>query len=137
MEKIFSKKDNNLLLHIVNRKDNIMNRTNLSEDNAYLQVSTLNINTTKKFKPHKHRFLERTTTRTQECWIIIQGKIKATYYDIDDKIITEKILEPGDCSITYNGAHNIDILEDNTLMYEIKNGPYMGNDRDIEYILQN
>ena len=92
---------------------------------------------TKKFKPHKHRFLERTTTRTQECWIIIQGKIKATYYDIDDKIITEKILEPGDCSITYNGAHNIDILEDNTLMYEIKNGPYMGNDRDIEYILQN
>ena len=34
-------------------------------------------------------------------------------------------------------THNIDILEDNTLMYEIKNGPYMGNDRDIEYILQN
>ena len=54
--------------------------------------------------------------------------------DIDDKIIATPILEAGDASFTLEGGHTYEILEDNTIVYEYKTGPYEGQEFDKEFI---
>jgi hypothetical protein len=36
----------------------------------------------------------------------------------------------GSCMIFFSGGHALKVLEDNTLFYEFKNGPYYGHDTD-------
>ena len=135
MEKIYSKVEPDLLLHIVNRCSNITKeRCNISPDKEFLQVSCFSLPKNKTFQAHKHVPLERYTTITQESWVVIKGLIKAQLYDIDDTIIAEPILKQGDCSITFKGGHNYICLEDDTLVYEYKTGPYMGQAKDKVFI---
>ena len=115
------------LLHIILRKEDITEqRMNIIDDKEFLQLAAMNLPLGKTFLPHKHIFCERTTTIAQESWVVIQGKVKAILYDINDEILTEEILNPGDCSVTLYGGHNYEILENNTLVYEYKTGPYKG-----------
>ena len=46
------------------------------------------------------------------------------------KFVPKKI-KKGDISILYRGGHAFDALEKNTIIYEIKNGPYL-KDKDIK-----
>lgn len=132
---IYSKVDPNLLLHIVNRQSEITYvRNDISPSNEYLQVSCFKLEKDKTFKAHKHISLERHTDITQESWIIIKGSVKAILYDIDDTIIAESILKQGDCSITFRGGHNYVSLEEGTIVYEYKTGPYMGQSKDKVFI---
>ena len=66
----------------------------------------------------------------QESWVVIQGSVKVYFYDLDEQLLTTEILYRGDCSMTFEGGHNYEILEENTLVYEFKTGPYEGIDKD-------
>jgi cupin fold WbuC family metalloprotein len=136
MEKIFSKVDTNKLLHIITRKEDINSgRIDIVPEDNFIQCSMLNLENNKTFKPHKHIWKERTkNVIAQESWIVIQGSVKCILYDIDDTIIAEPILKPGDASFTLEGGHNYLILEDNTLVYEYKTGPYEGQSFDKTFI---
>jgi cupin fold WbuC family metalloprotein len=126
MEKIYSKVDPSKLLHLIVRKDDIT---------PGRQDVILNMEEGKTFKPHKHIWKERTrNVIAQESWIVIQGSVKCIFYDIDDTIIAEPILNVGDASFTLEGGHNYYILEDNTLVYEYKTGPYEGQKLDKTFI---
>ena len=70
----------------------------------------------------------------QESWVVIQGKVICTFYDIDNTIIATPTLNSGDSSFTLEGGHTYTILEDNTLVYEYKTGPYEGQALDKEFI---
>lgn len=128
MEKIYSKQDPETLLHIIVRKeDMIPGRQDIIPEENFIQCSTLNLEEGKTFRPHRHIWKLRNGTEiAQESWIVVQGKVKCTFYDLDDTVIAERILEPGDASFTLEGGHNYLILEDNTLVYEYKTGPYRG-----------
>jgi hypothetical protein len=129
MEKIYSKIKTNLLLHIINKKEDITNkRQDLSPEEEYLQVACFLVNKDKKLLSHKHLEQIRTTNITQESWLIMKGSIKITLYDINNKIIKEEILKQGDCLITFRGGHEYVVLEDDTTIYEYKTGPYQGKD---------
>ena len=65
---------------------------------------------------------------------IIKGKVKCIFYDVDDTIISEPILYEGDISFTFGGGHNYLILEDDTIVYEYKTGPYYGQKIDKTFI---
>jgi cupin fold WbuC family metalloprotein len=136
MEKIFSKVDTKKLLHIITRKEDINSgRIDIVPEDNFIQCSMLNLENNKTFKPHKHIWKERTkNVIAQESWIVIQGSVKCILYDIDDTIIAEPILKPGDASFTLEGGHNYLILEDNTLVYEYKTGPYEGQSFDKTFI---
>ena len=43
-------------------------------------------------------------------------------------------LKPGDISITFEGGHKLEILKNNTVIYEHKNGPYEGQKKDLKYL---
>lgn len=135
MKYIYSRVNSDILLHIINKLEDINKaRTNVIPDNEYLQLSTLNLDKDMTFKAHKHIKCVRETDITQESWVVIKGKVKAILYDIDDKIIHEEILNPGDCSITFRGGHNYLSMEQGTIVYEYKTGPYFGQDKDKVFI---
>lgn len=137
MEKIYSKIEPTALLHIVVRKEDIKEgRLDLIEAYHFLQCAALNLKKGTTFKPHRHIFKDVPPRRViaQESWIVLQGSVKCTFYDFDNTILAEPILEAGDMSATLGAGHNYLILEDNTKVLEYKTGPYEGQALDKEFI---
>jgi hypothetical protein len=134
MEKIYSKVQSGLLLHLINRISDIEGRTDVAPVEEFLQLATLKMQAGKTFKAHKHITLTKETNIAQESWIVIKGSVKCIFYDLDDNIIAEPILYPGDCSMTFRGGHNYMILEDDTIVYEYKTGPYFGQELDKVFL---
>ena len=136
MKKIYSKKYTSTLLHAIVRSNFYKEegRVDISPDDEYLQLAKMHHSKGQKFKPHKHIFLIRQTNVTQESWVVVTGSVKVKLYDLDDSILVEEVLKAGDCSITYHGGHEYEIMEDNTVVYEYKTGPYMGQNRDKVFL---
>jgi len=135
MKKIYSKVEPTTLLHIINRLNEIDGRTDIAPENQFLQLATLKMEKGKTFKPHKHIWKSgEEKCIAQESWVVIKGSVKVIMYDLDDKVISTPILYPGDCSMTFQGGHNYEILEEDTVVYEYKTGPYKGVENDKEFI---
>ena len=139
MNKIYSAIKTDTLLHTINRLKDIEEydgmRNDITPEKEFLQVGYMKLNNGKKFRPHKHIWKDgEEKVIAQESFLVIRGKVKFIMYDLDDSIIGEEILESGDCSITFQGGHNYEILEDDTIVYEYKTGPYKGQENDKEFI---
>ena len=135
MKKIFSKVKKNKLLHIIFSPSKKNERINVSQENEFLQFCYLILNKDSKFLPHKHFWKPNKQKKriVQESWLVIKGSIKVTLFDLNDKILSTKILKPGDISLTFEGGHKIDVLKNNTIVYEHKTGPYEGQKKDLVY----
>tara|TARA_B100000287_G_C20552740_1_gene749168 strand:+ start:377 stop:802 length:426 start_codon:yes stop_codon:yes gene_type:complete len=132
MEKIYSKQDPTKLLHIINRLAEIQGRNDIVPEENFIQCATLRMPKDKTFPPHKHITKERHYNNqiAQESWVVIKGRVKCKFYDLDDTLIAEPILGPGDASFTLYGGHTYEILEEDTIVYEYKTGPYEGQKLD-------
>ena len=132
---IYSKVEPDKILLSILRFDEIKDtRTDISPDDEFLQVSGTVLSSNFKVKAHKHKYQKRTTNLTQEAWIVLKGKVKARFFDLDDKQIFETILKNGDCISIFRGGHSLEVLEDKTVFYEFKNGPYNGALEDKQFI---
>jgi len=130
MKKIISKINKKVICTYI-FKDQIKDyRTDLSDKKELLQGSARVLNSEIFIKPHKHLPLKRNTTGTQEAWVVIEGKVLATLYDIDDTFLEEIELTSGSCMVFYRGAHSLKVIDNNTIFYEFKNGPYLGFNND-------
>ena len=136
MEKIYSKVEEGKLLHIINRLVEIKGRQEVVPEDNFIQCATLKMEKDKTFPPHKHITKDRHYTEqiAQESWVVIKGSVKCIFYDIDDTIIATPILQAGDASFTLYGGHTYEILEDDTIVYEYKTGPYEGQVLDKTFI---
>lgn len=131
----YSKIDENILLFSICRKKNITsNRLDLSPETEFLQCSTKLLESGTFFKPHRHNSIIRNTDKTQEAWVFLSGKVLARFYDIDDSLFLETKFSEGDCVVVYNAGHGFEVLEDDTILYEFKNGPYYGQKKDKTFI---
>ena len=136
MEQIYSKVEPTKLLHIINRLQDIQGRKEIIPENNFIQCATLQMPKDKTFPPHKHITKDRHYPEqiAQESWVVIRGSVKCILYDIDDTILTTPILKPGDASFTLYGGHTYEILEEDTIVYEYKTGPYEGQKLDKNFI---
>ena len=136
MKLIYSKKDPNKLLHLINRLDEIVDRTNVAPDEQFIQLATLRMGKGKTFKPHQHIWKSATREKiiSQESWVVIHGSVTVHMYDIDGTHIGDEIIRQGDCSMTFEGGHTYTALEDDTVVYEYKTGPYTGIENDKVFI---
>ena len=142
--KIYSKIEEDTLLHLVTRLSEVesvemeypkLARVDIAPENQFLQVAILRMDTGRTFRPHKHIFKEGPEkVIAQESWVVIKGRVKVFFYDLDDTIIQEEVLEAGDFSMTFRGGHNYEALEDDTQVYEYKTGPYLGVEKDKEFV---
>jgi len=136
MEKIYSNIDTDKLLHVIVRISDFKNRTEIIPENNFIQCAALKMPKDKTFPPHKHITKERHYKEqiAQESWVVISGRVRCILYDINDTVIATPILEAGDASFTLYGAHTYEILEEDTIVYEYKTGPYEGQKLDKEFI---
>ena len=136
MEKVYSKVEPNKLLHIINRLEEIEGRCDVVPQENFIQCATMKMDKGKTFLPHKHITKDRHYPNqiAQESWIVIKGSVKCKFYDLDDSLIAEPILGPGDASFTLYGGHTYEILEEDTIVYEYKTGPYEGQKLDKKFI---
>lgn len=136
MHKIYSKQTPYKLLHLINRFDEINERTDVAESTEFLQLATLRMNKGKTFRPHKHiwKTTSRPTVIAQESWVVIQGSVECSFFDIDGTLLEKHVINKGDCSMTFEGGHTYTILEDDTVVYEYKTGPYTGQLEDKVFI---
>ena len=135
MKKIYSKVKPDTLLHLVHRLDEIEGRTNVAPENEFIQLATLKMEKGTTFRPHKHIWKDgEDKVIAQESWVVIKGSVKVIMYYLDDTVIETPILYSGDCSMTFQGGHNYEILEEDTIVYEYKTGPYKGVENDKEFL---
>jgi len=106
----------------------------LTPNETFIQAGTWWYQKGKKLKAHVHINNERTISFTQETIVILRGKIKINLYNDNNQIFYQEILEDGDTGIILNGGHGYEILEDNTKIVEIKNGPFISVEKDKELL---
>ena len=86
----------------------------------------------KELKAHIHEPVVRELRRTQEAFILIEGKISVLIYDDAGKKLQEIDLKPGDCAIFFSGGHGFKVYSDRCVAYEIKSGSYANDVKEIE-----
>lgn len=101
-----------------------------SPDEDYIQVGTWGYDSGKALLAHTHNEVARNVLWTQETLYIRKGRILVQIYDTNEKIVDEWQAAEGDIVILLRGGHGYQILEDGTQVLEVKNGPYVGADKD-------
>jgi len=101
-----------------------------SQDDDFIQVGVWGYGTGKELKAHIHNEVKREVLWTQEVLFVRSGKLQATIFDTSEKKVADLEVNAGDIIILLRGGHGYDILEEGTQVLEIKNGPYVGPDRD-------
>ena len=136
MEHVYSQVNPGVLCHLVNRLEDITDRTNVSTDDQFLQLATLRLPCGHTFRAHQHIWkpVPVGTVIAQESWVVIRGSVRVMFYDTDGTLLTTVDLGPGDASMTFQGGHNYLILEDDTVVYEYKTGPYQGQALDKVFL---
>ena len=136
MVKQFSKVDPTKLLYSVVRfKDIGEQRLDASPSTEYLQLNARKLEKDTVVKAHRHLPIKRTTDITQEAWIVLEGIVEGTFYDLDDTVIETVELYKGDSVILFRGGHKLAIKE-TAILYELKTGPYYGEKNDKQFIEQ-
>lgn len=138
MEKIYSKIDSGKLLHIIWRyNDGEPGKMNfIVPEHEFMQgAAGLHLPKGHTFGgAHKHLPQKRVTDKTQESFVVVKGTVEIGVYDLDHKLLAKNILNEGDCYIYLGGGHSFNVLKDKTFIYEFKNGPYYGREKDKEFI---
>jgi len=101
-----------------------------SEDEDYIQVGTWGYDSPKELLAHTHNEVHRDVAWTQEVIFVKKGSIRAEIYDFSNNKVKDIVCKTGDIIILLRGAHGYHILEDDTQVLEVKNGPYVGAELD-------
>ncbi|MDO8803072.1 MAG: methyltransferase domain-containing protein [Elusimicrobiota bacterium] len=80
---------------------------------------------------HFHRVVHRDITLTQEVLFVKSGKLTVNFYTTGKDYICSRELRAGDLIFLCAGGHGFKMLEDSVLI-EVKQGPYSGHDSDKE-----
>lgn len=102
----------------------------LTDPDSFLQVGTWNYESGRKLAPHIHNRVFRTNDRTQEMIHVMKGRLRALVFSEDERQVDSFEMVEGDTLVLLAGGHGYEILEDETRVLEVKNGPYAGPDAD-------
>ena len=139
MEQIYSKVQPDKILHTIHRLQDVINRKeqrlDLIDEDQFIQCSSLKMKKGTTFKAHRHIWKSgKKNSIAQESWCVIIGSVKGFFYDLDNTLLHTTNLYVGDVSFTLEGGHNYEILENDTIVYEYKTGPYEGQTLDKVFI---
>ena len=83
---IFKSKVNKKPLFLIKKffkKKQVKKRIDLTDEKKFLQVSFLNLKRNMIVNPHIHLGHNKETKISSEAWIVMSGKLKVIFYDID------------------------------------------------------
>lgn len=96
----------------------------------FIQVGSWRYAAGKELPAHNHQWVQRSSDRTQEVVAVLQGRLRVRLYGEDDVFREALEAERGEVVILFSGGHGYDILEEDTIVLEVKNGPYPGAEAD-------
>lgn len=79
--------------------------------------------------PHMHNKRDIHLDCPGECIFFQSGKASVEIFDNDWNVIKTVIVNGGDCLVIMKGGHALTMLEP-TRMLEVKQGPYLGREKD-------
>lgn len=106
----------------------------VSSDEDYIQVGIWGYDKGRKLAAHIHLSAPREISHTQELVFVKDGRIRADLYAEKKEFLRSVELGKGDAIILLKGGHGYEILDDGTKILEVKNGPYIGAEKDRERI---
>ena len=106
----------------------------LTPDNFSQQLGYLPHRKGATIRPHRHKLNIRSVKYTQEVLIIKEGKVKINFYNDENECIHSEILCKADVILLCGGGHGFEMIED-SVMIEVKQGPYTGDEYDKERFL--
>ena len=105
----------------------------LTPDDYSQQLAYMHHEAGHKIIPHFHNIAPRTVHYTQEVLVIRKGKLKVTFYNMEQESVADTVLDSGDVILLCAGGHGFEVLEE-TEMIEIKQGPYMGENNKTRFV---
>ena len=124
-------KDGKILARHITPDDIKPGLISLTRDDEFLQVVAWgHYEKGKYLQDHWHNEFERTAMRTYEAVYVVKGAIEARLFDLNLVPVETLTVKQGELLILLESAHGYTILEDDTTVLEIKNGPFMGVTKD-------
>ena len=121
-------KDRETIYAIIIREDfNPSSTTFLTPETFIQQIGFIVYGKGELISPHKHKKVERTIQGTNETILVRKGKVEVSIYNDEGKLFFKDILDRGDMIAMISGGHAFKMLED-TVLVEVKQGPYLGDD---------
>jgi len=121
-----------VLARLIKPEDQTKGLNFFSKDDEAVQLGSWDYNRGHTLMSHIHKEVSRTIMRTHEILIVQSGKLQAWIYALDQRLVTMLEVGAGDILILLDCGHGYTILEDNTKVIEMKNGPYLGAEVDRE-----
>ncbi len=103
-----------------------------SSQEDFLQMLSWNYQAGTVLQTHEHLQAPRSVDHTQEAIVVLQGSLRADVFDSQRQPVDRVTVGAGECMVFLQGGHGYEILEDETRVLEIKNGPYPGAEADRE-----
>ena len=99
---IFSKKKKILIAKLFFLKNLKKKRNDICPSNEFIQLSAQVLEKGRILKAHSHLNIQRKSNITQEIWLVFKGKIEASIFDLDKKIITHLFICTHVCGVCYH-----------------------------------
>ena len=115
------------LAYIIRANMNPEKTTFLTPSEFNLQVGFVVYPAGGEIARHVHLPLERHIVGTSEVLVVKKGRCQIDVYNDDRELVATRELQAGDVLLLVSGGHGFRMLE-NTVLLEIKQGPYIGLD---------
>ncbi|OUU28803.1 MAG: hypothetical protein CBC04_00665 [Verrucomicrobia bacterium TMED44] len=105
----------------------------LSDDSDFIQLGTWNYKKHFSTVPHYHLEHDKPSNLTQEVVLVHKGSVKCRLYTKEGKFVEEVDINEGELIVQIYGVHEY-IMNKDSIVLEIKNGPYFGPEVDRKRI---
>lgn len=124
-------KNEGRILTIIYRDNDWVRGLNfITPNDTFIQVGSWWYEKGRKLASHIHKDYERKAIRTHEMTYVKKGSMKVLLYNEEKIFLQDFILHKGDLAVFINGGHGYEILEDDTKIIEVKNGPFIDVETD-------
>ena len=125
------KHNKKLIAYIIRANNKVKKTTFYGEKKNFLQLGFIIKNKNDSIKRHKHKKIRRIIFGTSEILIVKSGKTEVTIY-VKGIVVKKTILNKNDCISLIDCEHSFKFLT-KTILLEIKQGPYVKNEKVIYY----
>ena len=102
----------------------------LTQNETYIQAGTWWYQAGKNLKAHIHIENKRAAEFTQEVIVVVGGRLRVDLYSPSRDIFHQEELRTGDMGVILAVGHGYQILDPDTKVVEIKNGPFISVEKD-------
>ena len=105
----------------------------LSDDSDFIQLGTWNYEKNFSTVPHYHLEHDKSSNLTQEVVLVHKGSVKCRLFTKEGIYVDEVDINEGELIVQIYGVHEY-IMNEDSIVLEIKNGPYYGPEIDRKRI---